>query len=244
MAASAHTTPVATRLRKRLAATAASPAAQAVPAALMAAHIRRAFARTGLETEGRAAIAEEIRAGQPVILAFWHGRLMCGGVFCASTWGPLTTITSQAYPGRLAGQVFRRFGLDTVAMHDRRPNRGESLALAREMRAGRSICFAVDGPLGPRRVAKMAPLDWARLTGAPIWILGFSLTRFWQLDSWDRLLVPRAGGRACLIYRRWGGVDKRIGAEAAERLRARLGADIDAVTDEADARLGHPAPLG
>jgi hypothetical protein len=230
-------------VRRRIERTLASPAGQAVPAAFVAAHLRRAFGRTAWDIEGREGLAEEAWRG-PVILALWHGRLMCAARFWDTGWGPLTTLTSQQYPGRLAGQALRRFGLATRAMHDRRPNRGESLALAREMRAGMSIGVAVDGPLGPRRRAKTVPLDWARLTGAPIWLAGFSATRFWQLDSWDRLIVPRAGGRACLIYRRWGTVPKRTGTPEIETLRARLEADLDAVTDAADARLGHPAPLG
>jgi len=222
-------------VRRRVQAALASPAGQALPAALLAAHLRRTFARTEWEVEGRNALAEEART-RPVILALWHGRLICAARFWDTAWGPLTTLTSQAYPGRLAGQTFRRFGLATVAMHDRRGSRGESLPLARAMRAGMSIGVAVDGPLGPARVAKTVPLDWARLTGAPVWLVGFSATRVRQMDSWDRLVVPRAGGRAALIYRRWGAVDRRADTAA---LLPRLQADLDAVTLEADRRMGH-----
>ncbi len=228
--------------RRRVERALASPAGQAVPAALLAAHLRRAFGRTHWHIEGRTALAEEARAG-PVILALWHGRLMSAARFWDAEWGPLTTLTSQAYPGRLAGQALRRFGLETRAMHERRPNRAESLALARAMRGGMSIGVAVDGPLGPARRAKTVPLDWARLTGAPIWLVGFSATRFWQMDSWDRLLVPRAGGEACLLYRRFGTVDKRAGTEAIEARRAALGAGLDAVTEDADRRMGHSGLL-
>jgi hypothetical protein len=231
-----------TAVRKRLARAVASPAGQALPAALIAAHLKRAFARTEWIVEGRETLAEEARAG-PVILALWHGRLMCAARFWDTRWGPLTTLTSQQYPGRLAGQALRRFGLATRAMHDRRPNRGESMALAREMRAGMSIGVAVDGPLGPAREAKTVPLDWARLTGAPIWLVGFSATRFWQMDSWDRLVVPRAGGRACLLYRRFGTLDKRATVEALATSRMRLQAELDDVSEAADRRMGHPGPI-
>ena len=230
-------------LRKRAEAALASPAGQALPAALLAGHLRWAFGRTDWLVEGRDALGEEAQAG-PVILALWHGRLMCAARFWDTAWGPLTTLTSQQYPGRLAGQTLRRFGLATQAMHDRKPNPRESLRLAREIRAGMSVGVAVDGPLGPARVAKTVPLDWARLTGAPVWIVGFSATRFWQMDSWDKLIVPRGGGGACLLYRRFGTVPKRIDAQAMEAERERLGAELDRVTLEADRRMGHPASLG
>ena len=232
-----------TRLRKRAERWLGSPGAQALPAALLAARIRRATERTAWEEDGRADLAEEVRQGRGVLLVAWHGRLACIARVWDTGWGPLTTLTSQQYPGRLSGQVSRRFGLDTCAMHDRRPNLPLTRALAREVRAGRSLAIAADGPLGPARVAKPAVLDWARLTGAPIWLVGYSLTRFRQIDSWDRLILPRPGGRGCLIWRRWGTLARTTPAEALEAARHRLGADLDAVTDEADRRLGHAGPI-
>ncbi len=229
-----------TRLRRRAERWLATPAAQALPAALLAAHLRQATRRTAWQDEGRAELAHEVRQGQGVILVAWHARLACTARVWDTGWGPLTTLTSQQYPGRLAGQVQRRFGLDTCAMHDRRPNLPLTRALLRGMRAGRSLAIAADGPLGPARVAKSVPLDWARLTGAPIWLVGYSLTRFRQLDSWDRLILPRAGGEGVLLYRRWGTIARDTSPEAMEAARARLGADLDAVTEEADRRLGHP----
>jgi len=227
------------QLRKRAEAWLASPAGQAVPAALFAAYLRRGYAGTAWEMEGRDAFAVDAAAG-PVIVAIWHGRLMSGGVLWDRAWGRLTTLSSHQYPGRLAGQTMRHFGLDTRAMHDRRSNRAESLALARAIRGGMSVGIAADGPLGPARVAKTVPLDWARLTGAPVWCLGFSLTRYRQLDSWDRMILPRPGGRGCLVYRRFGTVARGADIAAA---RDRLQEALDAVTLAADRRLGHPGPI-
>ncbi|MEM9250207.1 MAG: DUF374 domain-containing protein [Pseudomonadota bacterium] len=227
------------RVRRRAEAVLATPAAQAPLASGLAWHLRRAFEATEWQVEGRDGLARDAAQG-PVILALWHGRLMCAARFWDTSWGPLTTLTSQQYPGRLAGQAFRRFGLPTVAMHDRRTNRSESLALARAMRSGMSIGVAVDGPLGPARVAKTVPLDWSRLTGAPIWCVGFSMTRFRQLSSWDNLLVPKAGGSGLLLYRRWGVAQK---GQPSDDMRADLEAALNEVTDAADLRLGHLAPL-
>lgn len=227
------------RLRKRVETAMARPAAQAVPALVVARYLSRVFARSEWIVEGRGALAQEASRG-PVILAVWHGRLLCAARFWDRSWGDLTTLTSQQYPGRLAGQAFRHFGLPTVAMHDRQSNRGESLALARAIRAGMSIGIAVDGPLGPARVAKTVPLDWSRLTGAPIWCVGFSASAMRQLNSWDNLMVPRAGGQACLLYRRWGVAEKTADAETA---RAALEEMLSAVTRAADLKVGHASEL-
>jgi len=227
------------RMRKGAEEAMKSPVAQTVPAALLAGHLRRSFARTEWEYDGRDALIAETRQGA-VILTAWHGRLLGLPRFWDTCWGRLTTLTSTQYPGRLAGQAFRRFGMPTIPMHDRKGSRGASLPLAREMRAGMSIGIAVDGPAGPARMAKTIPLDWSRLTGAPIWCIGFSMTRFRQLDSWDRLLVPRAGGRGVCLYRRFGTMEKGM---AQETERQRLERLLNEVSDAADVRVGHPAPL-
>ena len=93
------------------------------------------------------------------------------------------------------------FGNEALAMRDRKSNTATSLQVARKMRDGTSLAFAVDGPEGPAHKAKSVPIDWARLTGCPIWLYGYSVERYWTANTWDKIVVPKPGGRGCMIYR-------------------------------------------
>jgi lysophospholipid acyltransferase (LPLAT)-like uncharacterized protein len=115
------------------------------------------------------------------------------------------------------------------------------MELARSVRQGLSIAFAVDGPVGPAHHAQPMAVDWARMTGRPVWLFTYSVERYRRLPSWDRMVLPRGGGRGVILYRRWDAeVPRRMDEAGRERLRAKLGADLDALTLEADRLMGHP----
>src|SRR5262249_34580620 len=72
-------------------------------------------------------------------------------------------------------------------------SRGGSRALAemfREIRNGRDTAFTIDGPRGPRYVAKQGPVLLAMKTGAAIFCFHISMKRKIQLRSWDEFQIP------------------------------------------------------
>lgn len=228
------------RLKRKLDAFALSPAGLAVPAGLVAAYLRRTTRRSEWVYQGREALARQLREDGPVIIASWHARLLLGTGFWDPAWPPVLALTSRAFPAQMGGQVMKRFGIGTRALNDKKPARGDILAVAKAVREGTSLILQADGPLGPARQARTPVLDWARTTGRPIWLTGGSVSRYRQLDSWDRMVVPRSGGRATFLYRPWEvTVPKRISEAEMTELRARLTADLDAVTRDADRSLGH-----
>jgi lysophospholipid acyltransferase (LPLAT)-like uncharacterized protein len=72
--------------------------------------------------------------------------------------------------------------------------------MVRLMRAGSPTAFTIDGPKGPRYVAKMGSVLLAKKTGHPI--LPFTITplKFWEVKkSWDRAQVPKPFTRARVL---------------------------------------------
>jgi lysophospholipid acyltransferase (LPLAT)-like uncharacterized protein len=80
----------------------------------------------------------------------------------------------------------------------------------------------------------------ARLTGLPIVPVAFSARPARRLRSWDRTLVPLPFSRGLFVLGQPLTVPRRADEAEQERLRARLEADVDRVTDLADARVGLP----
>jgi lysophospholipid acyltransferase (LPLAT)-like uncharacterized protein len=61
----------------------------------------------------------------------------------------------------------------------------------RLMRAGCPTAFTIDGPKGPRYVAKMGAVLVAKKTGHPILPFTITTMKFWQAKSWDGFQVPK-----------------------------------------------------
>jgi lysophospholipid acyltransferase (LPLAT)-like uncharacterized protein len=69
------------------------------------------------------------------------------------------------------------------------------LAIKRE---GLSVATPPDGPLGPPGVFKPGWVNLARLTGAPMLPIAYAADRFWTLNTWDRLMIPKPFARIAL----------------------------------------------
>lgn len=106
-------------------------------------------------------------------------------------------MTSQSFDGEYIARFIQRFGEGAARGSS---TRGGSTALAemvRLMGLGYPAAFTIDGPKGPRNVAKMGGVLLAMRTGKAI--LPFTITprRYWKLKrSWDRGQVPLPFTRA------------------------------------------------
>ncbi|MEM1429600.1 MAG: DUF374 domain-containing protein [Pseudomonadota bacterium] len=210
-------------------------------AGLVARYLRRVYEGTDWTVTGRDALAAEVQGGQPVILCLWHGRLVIAPFVFDPAWGRLVTLTSKVWPGRTMGLAISGFGFESRAMHARRLNRATTTELFRLVRSGASLGFAADGPSGPAHSAQVGLIDWMRLTGAPLWMCTYSVEQYRNLEqSWDRLVLPKRGGRGMIAYRRWEVTPpKALDADTREALRIRLQTDLDALTLETDRAMGH-----
>ena len=210
---------------------------------LFAGYLRLAYRTTRFERDGFEDLTALLKADKPVIMVLWHSRIAFSPFMFDHESGEICSLTSTARAGRLAGQIQAEFGFQTVAMKSRKSNIAVSREVMRKIRDGVSIGIAADGPQGPRHQMKTVPLEWARLTGAPIILVTFSVRRFWRWKSWDRMIFPFPFNKGVLLFRRWDvPIPRRPQADELEALRLKLEADLDALIAEADMRIGHPSP--
>jgi hypothetical protein len=71
--------------------------------------------------------------------------------------------------------------------------------MVRDIRAGRSTAFTLDGPRGPARVAKPGAVWLATATGAPLLPVHAECERSWELRSWDRTQIPKPFSRVHMV---------------------------------------------
>ena len=198
------------------------------------AHRTSQYQRIGFE-ELDACVAR----GEPVIMTLWHQRLIMAGYCFPVESGPISSLTTSARAGRLAGQVLNRFGFSTVPMSSHQRHVTLSRAVLRRIKAGSSIGIAVDGPGGPARVASKVPLMWARVSQCRVFAVAFSSSSALTLPTWDKLMLPVPWSRGALTCQEWTETVSRDADEAeVERLRLSLEATLDAVTDAADRAVG------
>lgn len=200
----------------------------------LAAWFRLCDATSTWERRGEEAVAAALAKG-PVVVAFWHEMLAMPGLHWRAEWGPISALHTTKFSGRIAGVAQARAGLSPIAMAPRGGNLAASREVLRRLKGGTSVGLTADGPHGPRRVLKDAPLEWARATGRPVFTYAFAQAGARRLGTWDRMVWPRPFAKGACVWRLWReDLPRRAGEAEMTALRADLSAALDSAAEEAE----------
>src|SRR5213080_4040550 len=134
------------------------------------------------------------RDSQIPIYTFWHNRVFLATYFWRRR--RIVVMTSQSFDGEYIARFIQRFGYGAARGSSTRGGAGAVVEMVRLMRAGCTTAFTIDGPKGPRRVAKMGSVLLAKKSGQPLMPVTMALARYWTLPSWDRFQIPKPFTRA------------------------------------------------
>ncbi|MEO8433317.1 MAG: lysophospholipid acyltransferase family protein, partial [Pyrinomonadaceae bacterium] len=130
------------------------------------------------------------QAGKTPIYTFWHNRVFLATYFWQRR--RIVVLTSRSFDGEYIARFIQRFGYGAVRGSSTRGAVGALVEMVRLMRAGCPTAFTIDGPKGPRYVAKMGAVLLAKKTGNPILPFTVSPARLWTArKSWDQFQVPK-----------------------------------------------------
>src|SRR5437016_7201105 len=136
--------------------------------------------------------------GKVPIYTFWHNRIFLSIYFWQRR--RIVVMTSQSFDGEYIARFVQRFGNGAARGSSTRGATGAFVEMVRLMRAGCPAAFTIDGPKGPRYVAKMGAVLLAKKTGQPILPFTITAARFWEAKkSWDGFQTPKPFTRARAI---------------------------------------------
>jgi len=128
--------------------------------------------------------------GKIPIYTFWHNRVFLSTYFWKQR--RIVVMTSRSFDGEYIARFIQRFGYGAARGSSTRGATGAVVEMVRLMRAGCPTAFTIDGPKGPRYLAKMGAVLLAKKTGHPILPFTITARRFWQAKkSWDGFQVPK-----------------------------------------------------
>ncbi|HOQ31055.1 MAG TPA: lysophospholipid acyltransferase family protein [Candidatus Hydrogenedens sp.] len=130
-----------------------------------------------METEGR------------VLIAFWHEHMAFGAHLFQGTH--YHTLTSYSYDGELAARIVHRFGLEAVRGSSSKGGSDALKGLQKALENQGCVGWTLDGPKGPRRVAKPGIAVLSARTKTPIVPMTAIVSKCWRLNSWDCFPVPK-----------------------------------------------------
>ena len=160
----------------------------------------------------REIIFEAARNKTPLIITFWHNRLM---MMPFATREPkklspnynVMTLASRHGDGYFVGRIMERFGLISIygsSRGGRKSSRGIDLKSFRKifdgLKKGYSLGLTPDGPRGPNQKINGEIVNIARISGAGILAMSYSCSRFKYLNTWDKFQIPLPCGTLCFYF--------------------------------------------
>src|SRR5215468_8983060 len=149
------------------------------------------------KSEGDCHLEEIYKSGNRAIFTFWHGRIFPATYYWRNRG--IVVMTSMNPDGEAIAQCIQRFGYGAARGSSSRGGLRALAEMMRLVREGRDTAFTIDGPRGPRYVAKQGPVLLALKTGAAIFCFHISMQRKIQLRSWDHFQIPLPFTRAVVL---------------------------------------------
>jgi lysophospholipid acyltransferase (LPLAT)-like uncharacterized protein len=177
---------------------------------------------------------------RPFILAFWHGRLL----MMPMVWrhlAPMHMLISGHADGRIIAEAVRYFGICSVDGSTTEGGSGALRIMVRHLRAGDCVGITPDAPSGPAMRATQGIVAAAKLSGVPIVPISYATSRRRILATWDRFHLPFPLSRGIFIWGEPIVIPSDLEADELEAWRVRVEERMNALTAEADRRVGHTA---
>ena len=150
------------------------------------------------EVEGSENLEAAFAGGKLPIYTSWHNGLFLSTYFWRGRG--IVVMSSRSFDAEYTGRLIKRFGYGTVRGSSTRGHTGASIEMIRLMRVGCPAGFTIDGPKGPRHVAKMGAVLIAKKAGQPILPFVIVPAKSWQIPkSWDQTQIPKPFTRARVI---------------------------------------------
>ena len=134
----------------------------------------------------------------PNVYAFWHRCIIAGTWYFRNRNAVLLNTTN--FDGQWTRRVIERLGYQTAQGSSTRGGLRGLAVMAQRLDEGVDAAFTIDGPRGPRYIAKPGPVMLARRSGRPIILFHIGLQRAWTLQkTWDLFQIPKPYTRAVLF---------------------------------------------
>jgi lysophospholipid acyltransferase (LPLAT)-like uncharacterized protein len=175
----------------------------------------------------------------PAIYCFWHECIFSAAYIHRNN--PVSVMTSRSFDGEYIARIIENLGFGAVRGSSSRGGVRALREMHQEIEQGRVAAFTIDGPRGPRHVAKPGPVLLAKNTQAPILCFHLSHSSAWVLNSWDKLQIPKPFSRVHLVYSKMIRVPSDANDGTLKLFHAELQTTLDRTCETAERKFRNDA---
>jgi lysophospholipid acyltransferase (LPLAT)-like uncharacterized protein len=173
---------------------------------------------------------------KPVIYSFWH-RAVFPSAWLWRNLG-IAVMVSRSFDGEYIARTIEKLGFVAVRGSSSRGGGRALLGLKEYLEKDAAVAFTIDGPRGPKYVAKPGPVLLSRASGLPMAAFYVAIDDAWVLRTWDQMVIPKPFAKA--LVRVSAKVQVPGDADDAQMadFHRQLQAALERVTSFAEANVG------
>jgi hypothetical protein len=169
------------------------------------------------------------------IIALWHTCIFPATYYFRTL--DVAILISSSFDGELITRVISPLGYRVIRGSSTRGAVRGLLGMHEQAGKRAYTVFTADGPKGPRLIAKPGPLLVARSTQQPIYCFHLAPRRAWQMNSWDRTLIPKPFTKVHLRWSKPISIPATAGSEEMKAFQQQMQAALEAARLEAERRV-------
>ena len=152
-------------------------------------------------------------------------------------------MVSRSFDGEYIARIIERLGFVAVRGSSSRGGSEALRGMKEELQKGAAIAFTIDGPRGPKYIAKPGPVLLARSTGLPMAAFYVALSDAWVLKTWDEFMIPKPFSKALVRVSAKMQVTANVDEAEIRNWQAQLQKSLERVTKFAEENVGRMRAL-
>jgi lysophospholipid acyltransferase (LPLAT)-like uncharacterized protein len=126
----------------------------------------------------------------------WHGELLMSPQAYRKIHPkhPASAIISAHFDGSLIAGTLQLLKIRPLRGSTKKGARQVLLQAFKSIKEGEEVLITPDGPRGPRHSMSDGAIGIALKSKLPIFVMNYQASSYWQLNSWDRFVIPKPFG--------------------------------------------------
>jgi lysophospholipid acyltransferase (LPLAT)-like uncharacterized protein len=173
---------------------------------------------------------------QTFVYGFWH-RCVFPAAWLWHDYG-IHVMTSRSFDGEYIARIIGKLGFVAVRGSSSRGAVGALLGMRQAVERGAAAAFTIDGPRGPKYLAKPGATLLARATGVPLAAFHLAVERAWVLKTWDAFMIPKPFSRVLVRGAQRINIPADASDEQMVHYRAEMQSALDRTREFAESHVG------
>lgn len=172
-----------------------------------------------------------IAKGDPLIPCYWHQMHIFGAWYMRKLQKrglKIGFLISPSVDGEISAKLVQSWGAVAIRGSSNRTGARALKDMYNTIIKNKvSPVTTSDGPTGPVHEFKQGAVMLAQLTQAPMLPIAYAASRYWELKTWDKFIIPKPFSRIVIAIGEPHNIAKKLSAEEMEEERIKMEKDMN-----------------